>query len=92
MKLLLIADLHFRIDWYRWLIEQAPNYDLVWMVGDLLEGIAGSPEQIKTRRSKRRLADGLDEIAKHCASLPVLDRRSPEDVLYDDYGLPDHDY
>jgi antitoxin VapB len=45
-------------------------------------------EQIKRRRSKRRLVDRLDEIAKHCASLPVLDRRSPEDMLYDEQGLP----
>jgi antitoxin VapB len=45
-------------------------------------------EQIKRRRNKRRLADRLDEIAKHCASLPVLDRRSPEEMLYDERGLP----
>jgi antitoxin VapB len=45
-------------------------------------------EQVKRRRRKRRLADRLDEIAKHCASLPVLDRRSPEEMLYDEYGLP----
>jgi hypothetical protein len=29
MKLLLTADLHFRTDWFRWLMEQAPSYDLV---------------------------------------------------------------
>jgi antitoxin VapB len=39
-------------------------------------------EQVKRRRSKRRLADRLDEIAKHCASLPILDSRSPENMLY----------
>ena len=43
---------------------------------------------MKRRRSKRRLADRLDEIAKHCASLPFLDRRTPEDMLYDEHGLP----
>jgi Icc-related predicted phosphoesterase len=37
MKLLLTADLHFRRDWFRWLIEQAPNYDLVGVAGDLLD-------------------------------------------------------
>jgi antitoxin VapB len=35
-----------------------------------------------------RLADRLDEIAKHCASLPLLDDRSPDQMLYDDQGLP----
>jgi antitoxin VapB len=43
---------------------------------------------MKRRRNKRRLADRLDEIAKHCASLPMLDRRTAEDMLYDDQGLP----
>jgi uncharacterized protein len=37
MKLLLTADLHFRADWFRWLLEQAPNYDLVCIAGDLLD-------------------------------------------------------
>jgi antitoxin VapB len=45
-------------------------------------------EQVKRRRSKRRLADRLNEIAEHCASLPVLDRHSPENLLYDEQGLP----
>ena len=43
---------------------------------------------VKRHQSKRRLADRLDEIAKHCAGLPLLDRRSPEEMLYDDQGLP----
>ena len=37
MKLLIIADLHFRLHWFRWLIEQAPNFDLVCIAGDLLD-------------------------------------------------------
>jgi Icc-related predicted phosphoesterase len=37
MKLLLTADLHFRTDWFRWLIGQAPNYGLVCIAGDLLD-------------------------------------------------------
>jgi uncharacterized protein len=37
MKVLLTAALHFRLDWFRWLIEQVPNYDLVCIVGDLLD-------------------------------------------------------
>ncbi len=31
----------------------------------------------------------LLKIARHCASLPVLDDRSPEEILgYDEQGLP----
>jgi Icc-related predicted phosphoesterase len=37
MKLLLTADFHFRTDWFRWLMEQAPSYDLVCVAGDLLD-------------------------------------------------------
>ena len=35
-----------------------------------------------------RVADAM-EIARHCASLPVIDRRSPEEILgYDENGIP----
>jgi hypothetical protein len=30
----------------------------------------------------------LNEIAKHCAALPVRDDRSPQEMLYDERGLP----
>lgn len=34
-------------------------------------------------------AEGLLAIGRHCASLPVLDTRSEDDILgYDEYGLP----
>ena len=46
-------------------------------------------ERIRRRRTGRGLADELDEIALHCASLPVLDERAAEDILgYDERGLP----
>ena len=46
-------------------------------------------ERIRRRRSGRRLADELDEIALHCASLPILDTRDAEEILgYDEHGLP----
>jgi antitoxin VapB len=45
--------------------------------------------RVRARRPGRDLADELDEIATHCASLPVQDRRSPEEILgYDERGLP----
>lgn len=44
---------------------------------------------VHRRRSGRRLADELDELALHCASLPVLDDRGADTILgYDDQGLP----
>jgi antitoxin VapB len=37
--------------------------------------------RVRRERTKRRLADDLNEIALHCASLPELDARSA-------HGLP----
>jgi len=45
--------------------------------------------RVRRDRTKRRLADELEEIAEHCASLAVLDSRRAEEILgYDDAGLP----
>ena len=44
-------------------------------------------EQLKRRR--KRLADELDEIARHCASLPLLDKRPDDEIIgYDEKGMP----
>jgi len=46
-------------------------------------------QRVRRARAKRRLADELDEIAAHCSALPVLDRRSAEEIIgYDENGLP----
>lgn len=45
--------------------------------------------RLRRERGGRRLADELDEIAQHCARLPVRDSRNPDDILgYDEHGLP----
>lgn len=45
--------------------------------------------RVRRQRPGRRLADELNDIARRCASLPVLDRRAPDEILgYDDQGLP----
>ena len=45
--------------------------------------------RLRRGRGKRRLADELNEIAMRFASLPVLDPRTPDEILgYDDGGLP----
>ena len=46
-------------------------------------------ERIRRQRSGRSLAGELDDIALHCASLPVLDDRRIDEILgYDENGLP----
>jgi len=43
----------------------------------------------RSRTTRRRLADDLDEIALHCAGLEVRDPRSADEIIgYDDHGLP----
>jgi antitoxin VapB len=46
--------------------------------------------KVRKRQAVRRpLADRLDEIAKHCAALPVVRGRPADEILgYDDHGLP----
>lgn len=45
--------------------------------------------RLRRERRQHRLADELDEIALHCARLPVLDDRPADEILgYDDRGLP----
>jgi antitoxin VapB len=46
-------------------------------------------ERVRRRLSGRRLADELDEIARHTASLPVLDDRDADEIVgYDGAGMP----
>ena len=45
--------------------------------------------RIRRERRTRSLAEEIVEIGKHCASLPVLDVRSDDEILgYDEHGLP----
>ena len=45
--------------------------------------------RVRRERSGRRLADELEEIAAHYASLPVLDNRTADEILgYGEDGLP----
>ena len=46
-------------------------------------------ERLKSKNSPYSLAQELDAIAQRCASLPVVDSRSPEGIIgYDEQGLP----
>lgn len=46
-------------------------------------------DRLRNHRSGQRLAEELDVIARRCASLPVIDDRSPEEIVgYDQDGVP----
>ena len=43
----------------------------------------------RDRDQRRGLAARLMEIGAECAKLPVLDARSPDDIMgYDEFGVP----
>jgi antitoxin VapB len=46
-------------------------------------------DRVRRERAKKTLGDELEQIARECASLPVLDARSEEEILgYDQTGIP----
>ena len=45
-------------------------------------------DRIRKKRNKDQLVQRLLEIGLECAKLPVLDKRSPAEMLYDRRGLP----
>lgn len=42
----------------------------------------------KQQKETEGLDEELNEIARHCAKLPALDKRSEDEILYDKNGLP----
>jgi Icc-related predicted phosphoesterase len=47
MKILHVADFHFRLDWFDWLTSQAVNYDAIALAGDLLNQFDKTPAQVE---------------------------------------------
>ena len=46
-------------------------------------------EREKRRHNRSGVADALLKIARRCACRPILDDRSPDEILgYDEHGLP----
>ena len=45
--------------------------------------------QLNTQADRKHLADELDAIALRAASLPLMDPRTPDEILgYDENGIP----
>ncbi len=45
-------------------------------------------ERLRRRRNRKALTDRLLRLGDRCSRLPVLDRRAPDEMLYDERGLP----
>ena len=52
------------------------------------KALAARLQKLKQQQDTQHLIEELNEIAEHCAKLPVLDNRSAEEILYDENGLP----
>lgn len=45
--------------------------------------------RVRGRKSEHDLVERIMEIGRHCASLPDLDTRTPDDIIgYDEIGVP----
>lgn len=42
----------------------------------------------RQRPSRTNVGDALRELAREIAKYPVLDDRDPDEILYDEFGLP----
>jgi DNA repair exonuclease SbcCD nuclease subunit len=60
MKILLTADLHYRLPWFQWLIDQGPEYDLVCIAGDFLDIFHTEPRMNQAQKASAF----LNELAK----------------------------
>jgi antitoxin VapB len=58
------------------------------MTGAVDRAIVERLNRIRKRRNRAHLVERMLKIGRECAALPVLDRRKPEDMLYDKDGLP----
>ncbi len=48
-------------------------------------------ERILEQNKRRGISTQLQELADQCVALPILDNRYPDDILYDENGLPKRD-
>lgn len=52
------------------------------------KALAARLQKLKQQQDTQNLTEELNEVAEHCAKLPILDKRSAEEILYDENGLP----
>ena len=60
MRILITADLHYREQWYRWLLDLREDYDLICIAGDVLDMFKGEPRTVQAREATR----WIRELAK----------------------------
>ena len=79
MRCLVVADLHYSLPQFDWLLSAAPNFDLVIFAGDALD-IGSSVDfraQIVVVKKYLELLSGVTRVIL-CSGNHDLDERSPE--------------
>lgn len=74
---------------HRWLKQQAQAHhrSVNKEVVSLLETLSATAPAAARSAEERRAA--IDEISRRCAAMPVLDDRTPDEIVgYDENGLP----
>lgn len=52
------------------------------------KAVAERLERVRKGRNIKALSERLLEVGRLCRKLPLRDKRNPEDMLYDEYGIP----
>ena len=55
---------------------------------DLDRAVTERLERLRRRRNRKALAQKLLKIGDQCSRLPAIDIRAPDEMLYDERGLP----
>jgi antitoxin VapB len=58
------------------------------MTGAVDVAISERLSRLRKRSNRKELVERMLRIGRECAALPVLDERTPEQMLYDKRGLP----
>ncbi|MDO9295473.1 metallophosphoesterase [Bradyrhizobium sp.] len=79
MRCLVVADLHYSLPQFDWLLSAAPNFDLVIFAGDALDigSLVDFRAQIVVVRKYLELLSGITKVIL-CSGNHDLDARSPE--------------
>ena len=55
----------------------------------VIKALGDRLERVRRERTGRSMADDIMEISRHCASLPVYDTRTEDEILgFDEFGVP----
>ena len=79
MRCLVVADLHYSLPQFDWLLSAAPNFDLVIFAGDALDvgSLVDFRAQIVVVKKYLELLSGITKVIL-CSGNHDLDERSPE--------------